>query len=107
MQGTKSTSESITVTVPSASQPDIWYTLTLFADGIVSCSCKGYHYRGNCRHVREEADRATRWNSRTCTQCGASGPVTAVTQYVGGHGYVTTHACRSAAACGARRQVAA
>ena len=109
MTGTTSTAESITVQVPSASTPDTWYRLTVFDDGLIVCSCKGYTYRRNCHHVRAEADRAARWASRTCTQCGASGPLgafTAVTTYEGGHGYSTRHTCRATAACAARQGVA-
>ena len=109
MQGTIP-DDRITITVPSASVPDTYHRLTLFDDGLLTCSCKGYTYRHTCRHTRAEADRAVRWARRTCTQCGASGPLTAftaTTTYAGGRGYRTTHACRNTAACGVRRQVAA
>ncbi len=109
MTGTTSTTESITVTVPSASAPDVWYTLTIHGDGVITCSCKGYTYRRTCRHTRAEIDRLARWNSRTCGQCGASGPLTAfvaTTEWSGGHGYATDYACRNTAACAARCGVA-
>ena len=110
MKAPTPTSDSITVTVPSAATPGAWHTLTLFDDGVIICSCPGYYYRHDCRHAREERARRDQWESRTCGQCFASGPqgaFTAVTTYEGGHGHVTTHACRNTAACGARRQAAA
>ena len=109
MQGTIP-DDRITLTVPSASTLGAWYRLTLFDDGVITCSCPGYTYRRDCRHTREEADRAARWQSRTCGQCGASGPLSAfvaTTEWSGGHGYMTTHTCRATAACEARWQVAA
>lgn len=109
MSGTTTTVDRITLQVASASTPDTWYTLTIFDDGLAVCSCPGYHYRCDCRHTREERARLTRWNSRTCTACGASGPsaaFTATTVYHGGHGYETTHTCRNTASCTARQGAA-
>lgn len=106
MRATNPAPDAITIAVPSASAPDTWHTLTIFDDGVITCSCKGYTYRHTCRHTREEAARLTRWNSRTCIQCGASGPqgaFTATTEWSGGHGYVTGHSCRDTAACTARQ----
>ena len=101
--------DRITVIVPSASQPDVWHTLTIFDDGVVACSCRGYAFRRDCRHVRAEQARQSRWNSRTCAVCGATGPAVAfspVTAYEGGRGYITRHLCSDVRACQIRRATA-
>lgn len=42
-----------TVEVSSKSNPDKTYELTIYTDGRVDCSCKGFMFRKNCNHVNE------------------------------------------------------
>jgi len=43
-----------TFNVPSESQSNLHYTIILWSDGQLECSCKDYQYRGpQCKHVRD------------------------------------------------------
>jgi hypothetical protein len=41
-----------TYSVPSAGDPTVKYTVSADAEGKLHCNCKGYAFRGTCRHVR-------------------------------------------------------
>jgi SWI/SNF-related matrix-associated actin-dependent regulator 1 of chromatin subfamily A len=45
--------------VPSSSKPGEYYTVTVL-NGVATCTCPGFTYRGNCRHTREIVARLTR-----------------------------------------------
>ena len=36
---------------PSARDQNTKYTIIEYMDGHVTCSCPGFHYRGECKHV--------------------------------------------------------
>lgn len=42
--------------VPSSRNPNEFYTVTI-TDGAALCTCPGFTYRGNCRHIREVVAR--------------------------------------------------
>jgi SWI/SNF-related matrix-associated actin-dependent regulator 1 of chromatin subfamily A len=45
--------------VPSSSKPGEYYTVTV-VNGVATCTCPGFTYRGNCRLTRELVARLTR-----------------------------------------------
>jgi len=54
------------VLVKSQSTEGEWHTLTLWNGKVCSCSCKGFSYRGSCRHVKAfEVSRR-----ELCEACG-------------------------------------
>ena len=42
------------ITITSRSKPGVTYELRV-AGGIVTCTCPGFSYRGNCTHARDVA----------------------------------------------------
>lgn len=52
------TLRAVSYRVPSSSEPGREYTPTVTEAGW-ACQCKGWHYRGRCRHI--EAARAGRY----------------------------------------------
>ena len=39
--------------VTSDSDPDTWYEVTQHVDGSTSCTCKGFYYRNECKHINQ------------------------------------------------------
>jgi hypothetical protein len=60
--------------VTSSRYPDVFYLVTLLADGTWSCTCQGYRYGARldrlCRHV----DQAQEKYERSRTLAGILGP---------------------------------
>ena len=53
-----------TMQIRSRGNPDLWYTVTRTPDGYTTCGCKGFSYRGGCRHIHAavaEHDHAMAW----------------------------------------------
>ncbi len=44
--------------VPSSSKPGEYYTVSV-SNGVATCTCPGFSYRGNCRHAREIVAKLT------------------------------------------------
>jgi hypothetical protein len=66
------------VEVPSSSGEGVYLvtTPTLYTEGICDPECKGYMYRGTCRHISKAVDEAVCFfgtkdpNIKNCRQCG-------------------------------------
>lgn len=43
------------VMIPSENPkvPETEYRVTVVDDTVVACTCRGFHYRGECRHIKE------------------------------------------------------
>jgi hypothetical protein len=52
--------------VKSGSQDGAWYSITLWAGRVSSCSCKGWQFRSDCRHARAFASQG----QAECSECG-------------------------------------
>ena len=110
MAGTISTPDAITISIPSWTNPDTWYTLTISEDRRVTCTCPGFRYRRHCKHATAELERLARWDERACWRCGVIAGRHAFnteTVYIGGRGYVTRHLCSDTRACEVRRATTA
>jgi hypothetical protein len=86
-----------TVDLESESEPGVIHQVMvpLPTDGIDDfiCDCKGYEYRGHCRHIQEAFDNLCRWDSKggpeqqtpeqerdmICPRCGST--TTRTTEY--------------------------
>lgn len=75
------------IQVPSASDPEVYYLVTVppwdRTEDEAVCECYGYEYRGRCRHQREALSMICNWSSldsekqtadqekrRICPECG-------------------------------------
>lgn len=66
------------VEVPSSSGEGVYFvtTPTLYTEGICDADCKGYMYRGTCRHIAAAVDEAVCFygtknpKAKVCRQCG-------------------------------------
>lgn len=66
------------VEVPSSSGEGVYFvtTPTLYTDGICDPECKGYMYRGTCRHIDQALNEAVCFYGTndlkitTCPHCG-------------------------------------
>lgn len=58
--------EASCFTIASSTDPKVTYTLQLEDNGLWSCSCPGYHYRGYCKHSDKQnaKDAEARGQSR-------------------------------------------
>ncbi len=64
-----------TTLVKSQSEAGVWYTVTYWKGQPYACTCKGFEYRGKCRHVE-----ALKGESKpACDGCGC--PTSALIQY--------------------------
>jgi hypothetical protein len=58
------TGRQLAVAVPSQSTPGKFHLVTL-----TTCDCKGFSYRGDCRHVRAVQVEATKRTRSRCSGC--------------------------------------
>jgi hypothetical protein len=60
------TLDESTVLVRSGSEEGTWHTLTLWSGRVSSCTCKGWQFRGQCRHATAFAAQG----QEACSECG-------------------------------------
>jgi hypothetical protein len=52
--------------VRSGSQSGQWYSITLWGNRVSSCSCPGFRFRSDCRHVKALDSQG----QQPCAECG-------------------------------------